>query len=130
MLKNLSPITSGALLRALDDAPSGAWIAIVSSDHEVPGGIPVDLEPVERVVMAVLAVTPLDDDAPIVVEGDNEFSDLAYAVAGLAADAEGRRLETLPVSETAFGALLTASRVTVVADTSESFGFLLCKGRC
>ncbi|MGN6197567.1 RbsD/FucU domain-containing protein [Humibacter sp.] len=130
MLKNLSPIVSGALLHALDAAPSGAWIAIVSAEHDVPEGIPIGHEGVEEVAMAVLAVTPLDPDAPIVIEGDNELSDISFAVAGLAADAEGRRFETLPVSETAFGALLTASRVTVVVDTADSFGFLLCKGRC
>lgn len=130
MLKNLSPIMSGALLRALDDAPSGAWIALVSHDHVVPDGIRIAPESAERVVIAMLAVTPLDRDAPIVVEGENELTDLSYAVAGLAADAEGHRFETLPVSETAFGALLTASRVAIVVESPESFGYLLCKGRC
>lgn len=130
MLKNLSPIVSGALLRALDDAPAGAWIAVVSPEHGVRGGIRIALDSVEDVVAALLTVTPLDDDAPIVVEGEHELSDVAFAVAGLAADAEGHRVDTLPVREGAFSALLTASRVTVVVDAREPFGFLLCKGRC
>ena len=130
MLKNMSPLMSGALLRALDDAPSGAWIAIVSSDHEVAGSITLDPDSVELVVMALLAVTPLDRDAPIVVEGESELSDIAFAVAGLAADAEGHRFDVLPVSEAAFGALTTVSKVTVAVETPEHFGFLLCKGRC
>ncbi|QDZ13463.1 hypothetical protein [Humibacter ginsenosidimutans] len=130
MLKNLSPIVSGPLLHALDDAPSGAWIAIVSAGHPVSDGIHVRSECVEDVATAVLAVTPLDADAPIVVEGDDELSDLAFAVTGLAADAEGHRVDALPVSPLAFGALLTESRVSVVVDSVEPFGFLVLKGRC
>ena len=130
MLKNLSPIVSGALLHALDAAPSGAWIAIVSSDHVVADGIRLEADAVEGVVMALLAVTPLDADAPIVVEGESELTDIAFAVAGLAADAEGHRFDVLPVSDAAFGALTTVSRVTVVIETMDHFGFLLCKGRC
>jgi len=130
MLKNLSPIVSGALLRALDETPSGAWIAVVSPDHDVPAGIRVAHGSVEDVVTALLTVTPLDPDAPIVVEGEHELSDVAFAVAGLAADAEGHRIDNLPVSDQAFAALLTASRMTVVVDAPKPFGFLLCKGRC
>ncbi|NNC13294.1 hypothetical protein HII28_15590 [Planctomonas sp. JC2975] len=130
MLKNLSPIVSGALLRALDETPSSAWIAIVSPEHDAPHGIRVAHDSVEEVVTALLTVTPLDDDAPIVIEGEHDLEDIAFAVAGLAADAEGHRVETLAVSEAAFGALLTVSKVTVVVDTIDSFGFLLCKGRC
>ncbi len=130
MLKNLSPMMSGALLRALDDTPSGAWVAIVSPRHDVPRAVRVAPESVEQVVTAVLAVTPLDGDAPIVIEDGDGTDDIALAVAGLAADAEGRRLDTLPVSTAAFQALLSGSRAAIVVDSPERFGFLLCKGQC
>lgn len=130
MLKNLSPITSGPLLHALDEAPNGAWLAIVSADHFPHDGIRVDAESLEEVVTAILAVTPLDPDAPIVVEGDNDLSDATFAVAGLAADAEGHRIDALAVSDAAFEALLDQSRVTIVVDSPSTFGYLLCKGRC
>jgi len=130
MLKNLSPIVSGPLLRALDETPHGAWIAIVSGEHDVPTGIRVEAESVEEVASAVLAVTPLDPDAPIVVEGDSDLSDTSFAMTGLASDAEGHRVDALPVSVLAFGALLTESRVTVMVDSTVPFGFLLLKGHC
>ena len=130
MLKNVSPIVSGPLLRALDETPHGAWIAIVSGEHEAATGIRVEAESVEEVVSAVLAVTALDPDAPIVVEGDSDLSDIAFAVTGLASDAEGHRVDALAVSRLAFCALLTESRVTVMFDSDLPFGFLLLKGRC
>jgi L-fucose mutarotase/ribose pyranase (RbsD/FucU family) len=130
MLKNLSPIVSGPLLRALDETPHGAWIAIVSGEHGAASGIKVEAESVEEVVSAVLGVTALDPDAPIVVEGDGDLSDIAFAVTGLASDAEGHRVDALPVSALAFGALLTESRVTVIVDSTVPFGFLMLKGRC
>jgi len=102
----------------------------VSSDHAVSRDIIVPTESVEEVVSAVLAVTPLDLDAPIVVEGEGELSDTAFAVTGLAADAEGHRVDALPVSSLALGALLLESRVTITVAASSSFGFLLLKGSC
>ncbi|MGA0568727.1 hypothetical protein ACO2Q7_15460 [Rathayibacter sp. KR2-224] len=130
MLKNLSPLMSGALLHALDEAPSGAWIAIVSPEHHAPDGIRLPPESVEAVAAAMLDVTPLDPDAPIVIESDDELSDVAFAVAGLAADAEGRRFTMLPVPGDTFGALLTECSVVVAVDAGERFGFLLRKGHC
>ncbi|GAB3385981.1 hypothetical protein GCM10027568_03750 [Humibacter soli] len=130
MLKNLSPILSGALLRALDETPSGAWIAIASRAHHDVEGIDAPESTVEDVVAALLAVTPLETDAPIVTEGEGEQSDTVFAVAGLAADAEGRRFKLLAVSELAFSALLKESHVVIVVDDPMPAGFLLCKGCC
>ncbi|WP_243063719.1 hypothetical protein [Humibacter sp. RRB41] len=130
MLKNLSPIISGELLRALDETPSGSWIAMVSRAHHDVEGIVAPESTIEDVAAALLAVTPLDPDAPIVAEGEGEPADSVFAVAGLAADAEGRRFKMLAVSELAFGALLTECHVVVVVDDPVPFGFLLCKGRC
>ena len=129
MLRNLSPILSGALLRALDETPGGAWIALVSRAHHDVEGIVAPESTIEEVAAAVLAVTPLDRDAPIVTEGEGEPADGVFAVAGLAADAEGRRFKVLAVSELAFSGLLTECALVVVVDDPVPSGFLLCKAR-
>ena len=130
MLKNLSPILSGALLSALDDSPGGAWIAIVSRDHHDVEGIDAPAATVDDVAAALFDVLPLDADAPIVTEGEGDPADSVFAVAGLAADAEGHRFTMLAVSEPAFGALVTACQVVIVIDDPAPVGFLVCKGRC
>jgi len=130
MLKNLDLALPETLSRSLEGVVNGDWIAVVSPDHETLSTANTVREPLEKVVTTLLTVTTLHSDAPIVIEGEEELADSAYAVLGLSADAAGRRFEGLQVSELAFSALLKAARATVVVESEEPFGFLLCKGRC
>ncbi|WP_022901751.1 hypothetical protein [Humibacter albus] len=130
MLKNLDLTLPETLSRSLDGVVNGDWIAVVSPHHETLATASTVHESLEQVVAALVTVTTLHTDAPIVIEGEDDLDDSAYAVLGLSADASGRRIEGLQVSELAFSALLKTARSTIVIDSPESFGFLLCKGRC
>jgi len=91
----------------------------------------------EAAVTAILSIMPLDDsgDAPIAFRDTQDHSDgmpdVAFAVRGIAADAELRRVSMSSLTHDDFSALATQSVLTVRADRNGSpHAFLLRKGRC
>lgn len=100
MLKNLSPLLTGELLVALDELPAGADLLIVADSTPLGPATQVVRVPgasIESVAEAVLSVIPLDSlgPAPIAFHdalAREELPDVAFAVAGIASDAEVRRV--------------------------------------
>lgn len=139
MLKNLDPILSGTLLTALDGMEPGQWLTLTAGPAATAASARaavVDLADVstEAAVAAILSVLPLDrNGAPIVyldnADADDELPDVVFAVCGIAADAELRRVPMSRLDETDFGVLATQSALTVRSDScGEAAAFLLRKG--
>ncbi|GAA4183657.1 hypothetical protein GCM10022288_03290 [Gryllotalpicola kribbensis] len=140
MLKNLDPILSGALLSVLDDMQPGQWLTLTAGGATTPQRGPdhtvIDLTHVstEAAVTAILSVLPLDrSGAPIVyldnAEEVDELPDVVFAVCGIAADAELRRVPMSRLDEADFATLARQSEVTVRSRCDgEPSAFLLRKG--
>lgn len=140
MLKNLDPILSGTLLSVLDDMEPGQWLTLTAGPIAAPtagaGHAVIELADVstEAVAAAILSVLPLDTDgAPIVYLDDadaaEDLPDVVFAVCGIAADAELRRVPMSRLDESDFGMLARQSEVTVRSYCSgEPAAFLLRKG--
>jgi L-fucose mutarotase len=141
LLKNIDPLLSGALLTTIDSMRPGDWLTLAGSDFpglsEESAIIDVGDATIEAAATAILSIMPLDDggESPIVFldssAGEGELPDVAYAVRGIAADAELRRvtmscLEPVAFAEAAAHSVLT---VTVGRDRS-AHAFLLRKGHC
>ncbi|MEO6826564.1 MAG: hypothetical protein ABI255_02095 [Microbacteriaceae bacterium] len=141
MLKNLSPILTGGLLRAVDSTVPGDLIALVSSGYpeaRVPHEtLALTDVTIESAVEAILSVFPLavDDPSPIYSwledEPDEASTDIAFAVNGIACDAELRRIGMTTLSQEMFDALAVQAVVTVrLEETDAPCAFLLRKGYC
>jgi L-fucose mutarotase len=140
VLKNLDPILSGTLLSVLDGMEPGQWLTLTAGSIATPAGdsshTVVDLGGVstEAAVAAILSVLPLNrDGAPIVyldsAEGADDLPDIVFAVCGIAADAELRRVPMSRLDADCFGVLAQQSPVTVRShEGGESAAFLLRKG--
>ena len=140
MLKNLDPILSGTLLSVLDGMEPGQWLTLTAGPIATPAGdsghTVIDLGGVstEAAVAAILSVLPLDNDgAPIVyldsAEAADELPDIVFAVCGIAADAELRRVPMSRLDADCFGVLAQQSALTVRShESGESAAFLLRKG--
>jgi L-fucose mutarotase len=91
----------------------------------------------EAAATAILSIMPLDDDgeAPIAFRDANDnaddMPDVAFAVRGIAADAELRRVGMSCVTPDDFAALAKLSVLTVRAEKNGSpHAFMLRKGHC
>ena len=96
-----TPPMSGALLTLLDDLRPGDWLALASANApmlERTRSLTVDAS-LEDVAAAVFEILPISRDTlqPLagwaVDDRDPRFTDLAFAVQGLASDGSGRRQE-------------------------------------
>ncbi|WP_158863267.1 RbsD/FucU domain-containing protein [Leifsonia sp. AG29] len=140
MLKNLSPLLSGALLSALDAMNDGDTLTLVGSgypEQEITTPIVHLGEDVttEAAAEAILSVLPLDsfDPSPIVFLdlGDEPYDvpDVAFAVNGIASDAELRRVPMTRLELAPFVELARRSAVTVrVGSDAPPCAFLLRRG--
>lgn len=140
MLKNLDPILSGTLLSVLDGMQPGQWLTLTAGPIAAPGAGPdhtvVDLSDfsTEAAVAAILSVLPLDrTGAPIAyldrADAADELPDVVFAVCGIAADAELRRVPMSRLDESDFATLAGKSRLTIRSHANgEAAAFLLRKG--
>lgn len=141
LLKNLSPLLSGALLSALDSMKHGDLLTLVGSgypEEEIVSPV-IDLGEVstEAAADAILSVMPLDemDPAPITfLDRTGTFDDLpdvVFAVNGIASDAELRRVGMTQLEEEPFHALARQSVVTVcVGSDAPPCAFVFRRGAC
>ena len=141
MLKNLSPLLSGDLLATLDTMNPGDELTLVGSgfpaDRIVSPVLDLGFVTTEEIAAAILSVMPLDhaEQSPIAFYGGgeavDELPDIAFAVRGLASDAELRAVELEQFGDEAFFALAARSVVTVRVATGEPpYAFVLRKGAC
>ncbi|WP_308465162.1 hypothetical protein [Rathayibacter soli] len=140
MLKNLNPVITGDLLRVLDSIQPGQSLAVLSDDTPYQHlDLPlVQIPPVtlEQAIEAIFSALPLasDGNAPILSwfadPTEAHAEDIAYAVKGLANDAELRRVEmTIVVDSRDFEAAMddTVATITFPADASP-WAFLIRAG--
>ena len=123
VLKNLNPVITGDLLRVLDAMQAGEQLAIVSNGYrEHHANFPaVELTgmSVETAVDAIFSVLTLDShhESPLVCwlgdTPDYAAIDIAFAVNGLASDAEQRRVGMTTLSEAEFDAEMNHAVATI-----------------
>jgi L-fucose mutarotase len=123
LLKNLSPLLSGALLSALDSMKDGETLTLVGSGYpENTITTPIvhleDDTTTEAAAEAILSVFPLDSAHPSPIAfldlADDEpydVPDVAFAVNGIASDAELRRV---PMERLGIDAFLEQARTSAV----------------
>ncbi len=133
MLKNLSPLLSGALLSALDSMQDGDTLTLVGSGYpEESLTTPIVHQAAAE---AILSVFPLDtaDPSPIVfldLAGEPyDVPDVAFAVNGIASDAELRRIPMTRLDLEPFVELASHSAVIVrVGSDAPPCAFLFRRG--
>jgi L-fucose mutarotase len=141
LLKNLSPLLSGALLSALDSMDDGDTLTLVGSGYPeeeiVSPVIHLGEVTTEAAADAILSVFPLDNDDPSPITfldlGTEPYDvpDVAFAVNGIASDAELRRVPMTRLELDEFVVLARRSVVTVrVGSDAPPCAFLLRKGFC
>lgn len=141
LLKNLSPLLSGALLSALDSMKDGDLLTLVGSGYPeeriVSPVIHLGEVTTEAAADAILSVMSLDchDPAPIAfLDLTNTYDDLpevAFAVNGIASDAELRRVNMKRLELDEFVLLASSSVITVrVGSNAPPCAFVLRKGEC
>jgi L-fucose mutarotase len=137
LLKNLNPLLSGALLTTLDAMEPGQWITLAGSqyptDRMKAPVIELGEVTTEEAATAILSVLPLENGSPIAFLDRtgtmDELPDVAFAVRGIAADAELRRVSLEQMQEEEFFALAENSIVTVhVGSEAPPAAFLFRKG--
>jgi L-fucose mutarotase len=139
VLKNLNPVITGDLLRALDAMQPGEQLAIVSNgypDHHA--NLPaVELRDItaESAVDAIFSVLTLDShhESPIVCwlgdKPDYAAIDVAFAVNGLASDAELRRIGMTTLSAPEFDNEMNNAVATIrFPEIATPWAFLLRAG--
>jgi Fucose dissimilation pathway protein FucU len=141
LLKNLSPLLSGALLSVLDSMNEGDLLTLVGSgypEEEIVSPV-IDLGEVstEAAADAILSVMPLDETDPSPIAfydcsgAFDELPDIAFAVNGIASDAELRRVPMRQFEKESFIALARHSVATVrVGSDAPPCAFVLRKGAC
>jgi len=141
LLKNLSPLLSGALLSVLDSMHDGDMLTLVGSGYPqeeiVSPVIHLGEVTTEAAADAILSVFPLDNDDPspitfLDLAGEPyDVPDVAFAVNGIASDAELRRVPMTRLELGEFVELARHSVVTVsVGSDAPPCAFLLRKGPC
>ena len=140
MLKNLSPLLSGALLGALDAMKDGETLTLVGSGYpEDALTAPIvhlgDEVTTEEAAEAILSVFPLDNSSPspilfLDLAGEPyEVPDVAFAVNGIASDAELRRVPMMRLEFDPFIELARRSAVIVrVGSDAPPCAFLFRRG--
>lgn len=133
-----TPPMSGALLSLLDDLRPGDWLALASANApmlERTRSLTVDAS-LEDVAAAVFHILPISRDTRQPLAGwavddrDPRFTDLSFAVQGLASDGSGRRqaIYALPddvLVECAADGVMSTVRVPW---DGAQFLFLVCVG--
>ncbi|MCX7521236.1 hypothetical protein OSC27_02960 [Microbacterium sp. STN6] len=141
MLKNLSPLLSGALLSALDSMNEGDLLTLVGSGYPeeeiVSPTIHLGEVTTEAAADAILSVMPLNENDPSPIAffdcsgAFDDLPDVAFAVNGIASDAELRRVSMTQLDREPFIALARQSVVTVrVGSDAPPCAFVLRKGAC
>lgn len=141
MIKNLSPIMTGDILRGIDLMEPGDLLEVVSGDYrrERVFAPILDVSEIglEMVVDAIFAVLPLphDDPSPLFCwlddDPDEASTDIAFAVNGLACDAESRRVGMTSLVADQFDALAATAVAAISAEsTLANCAFLIRKGVC
>jgi len=140
MLKNLDPLLTGPLLAVLDAMEPGQWLTLTAGPIDTPtrneGHTVVDLADIstEAATQALLSVLWLDTTGvPIVYLDDTdaaeELPDVVFAVCGIAADAELRRVPMSRLDQRDFGMLAAHAAVTIRSNRAgDPAAFLLRKG--
>ncbi|MDN4614748.1 RbsD/FucU domain-containing protein [Leifsonia sp. F6_8S_P_1B] len=140
MLKNLSPLLSGSLLSALDAMHDGDTLTLVGSGYpENTITTPVvhlgDDTTTEAAAEAILSVFPLDNASPSPIvfldlaDEPYEVPDVAFAVNGIASDAELRRVPMTRLELDPFVELARSSSVVVrVGSDAPPCAFLFRRG--
>lgn len=140
LLKNLSPLLSGALLSALDALHEGDTLTLVGSGYpEEALTAPIvhlgEDVTTEAAAEAILSVFPLDtaDPSPIVfldlADEPYDVPDVAFAVNGIASDAELRRIPMSRLDLEPFVELARRSAVIVrVGSDAPPCAFLFHRG--
>jgi L-fucose mutarotase len=139
LLKNLSPLLSGALLSALDSMHDGDLLTLVGSGYPeeeiVSPVIYLGEVTTEAAADAILSVMPLDNDDPDPIAfldctgALDDLPDVAFAVNGIASDAELRRVSMSRLAMDEFVSLARGSVITVrVGSDAPPCAFLLRKG--
>jgi L-fucose mutarotase len=141
LLKNLSPLLSGALLSALDSMHDGDTLTLVGSGYpeNATSTTPVvhlgDDTTTEAAAEAILSVFPLDNDSPSPIvfldlaDEPYEVPDVAFAVNGIASDAELRRVPMMRLELEPFLELARSSSVIVrVGSDAPPCAFLFRRG--
>jgi L-fucose mutarotase len=119
----------------------GEWLTLAGSnfpgESEESTVVDVGDATIEAAATAILSIMPLDDggESPIVFRdssaGEGELPDVAFAVRGIAADAELRRVTMSCLEPDAFAGASVHSVLTVKVDCDLSgHAFLLRKGHC
>lgn len=140
MLKNLNPVITGDLLRVLDSIQPGQSLAILSDDtpyrHLNVPSVQIPPVTVEQAVEAIFSALPLaaDERAPILSwfanPTEERGEDIAYAVKGLASDAELRHIEIGNIADSNdFIAAMDDTIATITIPTAASpWAFLIRAG--
>lgn len=103
MLKNFHPLLSGELLSAIDSLEPGRWLTVANTLYPGiaigPSMLTVgeaSVEDASTAILSVMALADIGDDPPLAFldddPGANELPDVVFAVLGIAADAELRRI--------------------------------------
>jgi len=119
----------------------GDWLTLASSEFSAPSSastvIDVGNATMEAAATAILSIMPLHDvgEPPIAFcsdsDAEDDMPDVAFAVRGIAADAELRRVNMSNMTRDDFAALATKSVITVRAGQNGSpDAFMLRKGHC
>jgi L-fucose mutarotase len=141
LLKNLNPLLSGTLLGALDSMKNGDLLTLVGSGYPeeeiISRVIRLGEVTTEAAADAILSVLPLDseDPAPIAfldcTGALDDLPDVAFAVKGIASDAELRRVSMVHLEREEFIPLARRSVITVrVGSDAPPCAFLLRAGAC
>lgn len=138
MLKNLSPVITGNVLRQLDELKPGEYLAVVSNgfplDRVSSPVVEIPAAGVEQTAEAVFSVVPLAADPAAVLcwfpeDATEDALDVAFAVQGLATDAEARPVEVRLLEEAEFAGYLDgAAAVFRATGTAEPSAFLFHAG--
>lgn len=137
MLKNLSPVITGDVLHHLDGMRPGDTLAVVSSGFEAAGAswpvVEIDSAQIEEIAEAVFSVLPLAADAPLLCwfpeDVEEDALDVAFAVQGLASDAEARPVEVRLLESGEFaGYLESAVAVFRAPSIAQPCAFLIRAG--
>jgi L-fucose mutarotase len=139
VLKNLNPVITGDLLRVLDAMQPGELLALVSAGypehHANTPAIEMTEISVESAVEAIFSVLSVDasHESPLLCwladASDYAAVDIAFAVKGLASDAELTRVGMTTLGATDFDQEMNAAVATIrFPEQSTPWAFLIRAG--
>jgi L-fucose mutarotase len=139
VLRNLNPVITGDLLRQLDAMQPGELLALVSDGyprhHANVSAIDIADISIESAAEAIFSVLPVacDDPSPVLCwladPTDEAAVDVAFAVNGLASDAERRRVGMTTLDTKEFNAAMNDAVSTIrFPSDSTPWAFLIRVG--